>query len=114
MKYRQLGINGPRVSAVGLGCMRLSAAAQGAEARSVLELALDLGISLFDTADAYQNGENETLIGDTFRRQRDRIVVATKFGNLRRSGSDRKVDGRPDYVFGACDASLRRLGTDII
>jgi aryl-alcohol dehydrogenase-like predicted oxidoreductase len=94
--------------------MRLSATVQGAEARAILELALDLGISFFDTADAYADGENEKLIGDVLGRKWDRIVVATKFGNLRRSGSDRKVDGRPAYVLSACEASLRRLGTDII
>jgi len=94
--------------------MRLSAIGEVTEARAILERALDLGINLFDTADAYANGENEKLIGDTFRQRWDRIVVATKFGNLRRSAGDRKVDGRPAYVFSACEASLRRLGADVI
>ncbi len=117
MQYRRLGPSGPRVSAIGLGCLGMSppyVAQDDSESRATLDLALDLGINFFDTADAYGDGKNEQLLGDVFKGKRGRIFIATKFGNLRRAGSDRKVDGRPDYVRTACEASLKRLGTDVI
>lgn len=117
MKQRQLGPNGPRVSAIGLGCMGLTFAhgtPEGVEALSMLDRALELGIDFFDTADGYGDGKSERFLGAAFKGRRDRVFIATKFGNLRAGGGDRKVDGRPDYVSKACDASLERLGIDVI
>jgi aryl-alcohol dehydrogenase-like predicted oxidoreductase len=117
MKYRQLGRNGPRVSAIGLGCLSLSLKAESpdyAEARATLNRALDLGINFLDTADAYGDGTSEQFLADALRTQRGRIFLATKFGNLRGSAGGRKVDGRPEYVQKACEASLKRLGIDVI
>jgi aryl-alcohol dehydrogenase-like predicted oxidoreductase len=117
MRQRQLGKNGPRVSAIGLGCMGLTldaATPDGVEARSMLDRALDIGIDFFDTADGYGDGKSEQLLGAAFKGRRQRIFIATKFGNLRQSAGDRKVDGRPDYVPKACNASLKRLGIDVI
>jgi aryl-alcohol dehydrogenase-like predicted oxidoreductase len=117
MKYRRLGPNGPRISAIGLGCMGMSSAygaPDDAESTATLDLALDLGVNFFDTADAYGDGGNEQLVGNAFKNKRNRIFIATKFGNLRRTGSDRKVDGRPDYALKACESSLKRLGIDVI
>jgi len=117
MKQRQLGMNGPRVSAIGLGCLGLTldhGTPEGIEALSALDRALDLGIDFFDTADGYGDGKSEQFLGTAFKGRRDRIFIATKFGNLRGGGSDRKIDGRPEYVPRACDASLARLGIDVI
>ena len=117
MKQRQLGANGPRVSAIGLGCLGLTldhGTPEGMEALATLDRALDLGIDFFDTADGYGDGKSEQFLGIAFKGKRDRIFIATKFGNLRAAGSDRKIDGRPEYVPKACDASLKRLGIDVI
>jgi aryl-alcohol dehydrogenase-like predicted oxidoreductase len=117
MKQRQLGPNGPRVSAIGLGCMGLTfdhGTPEGMEALATLDRALDLGIDFFDTADGYGDGKSEQFLGTAFKGRRDRIFIATKFGNLRAGGGDRKIDGRPEYVPKACDASLKRLGIDVI
>jgi aryl-alcohol dehydrogenase-like predicted oxidoreductase len=117
MKYRQLGTAGPAVSAVGLGCMGMTTAygiPDEAESLATLDRALGLGINFWDTADAYGEGRNEQLLAMALKGRRERVVIATKFGNLRRAGSDRKVDGRPDYVAAACEASLRNLGVDVI
>lgn len=116
MKTRNLG--GLRVSAIGLGCMGMSdfyAGRDEAEALATLDHALARGVTLFDSADMYGFGDNETLLGPFVRRNRDAVVIATKFGN--EFSADRKrlgINGRPEYVRAACDASLQRLGIDTI
>ncbi|HET7225515.1 MAG TPA: aldo/keto reductase [Candidatus Eisenbacteria bacterium] len=120
MQTRTLGTGPARldVSAVGLGCMGMSDFySRGSEAESiaVIHRALDLGVSLLDTADVYGPHTNEQLVGRAIRDRRDQVVLATKFGNVR--GADGKfagVNGAPDYVRRACDASLLRLGVDHI
>ncbi len=119
MHYRHLGTEKLEVSAIGLGCMPFSGtygAADEAQAIAVIHRAIDLGITLFDSADTYGGGRNEEWLGKALAGRRDQVVLATKFGNLRRqAGPDaRTVDGRPAYVPVACEASLRRLGVDVI
>ncbi|MGI0071152.1 MAG: aldo/keto reductase [Thermoplasmata archaeon] len=115
---RRLGPNGPSVSAIGLGCMGMSQSyGTGAEAESVATLhrALDLGVNFFDTADAYGQGTNEELIGQTIRERREEVFLATKFGFVFEPGSEeRRIDGSPAHVRAACEASLRRLGVKTI
>jgi aryl-alcohol dehydrogenase-like predicted oxidoreductase len=115
---RALGRGGPRISAVGLGCMGMSefyGTADDRQSIDVIHHALDLGLTFFDTADMYGVGRNESLVGTALRDRRDRAVIATKFGNVRgEDGAFLGVSGRPEYVKAACDASLRRLGIDII
>jgi len=117
MKNRTLG-GSLTVSAQGLGCMGMSdnyGSFQGADAEATLRRALDLGINFFDTADVYGPHTNERLIGEVLRNRRDDVVIATKFGHVREGvGPITYVDGRPDYVRAACDASLLRLGIDEI
>lgn len=118
MQTRNLGSKGPEVSAIGLGCMGMSdfyGAAEDARSVEVIHRALDLGINFFDTADMYGVGRNEELVGRALRDRRDRAVIATKFGNVRGDdGAFLGVNGKPEYVKQACDASLRRLGVDVI
>jgi aryl-alcohol dehydrogenase-like predicted oxidoreductase len=86
-----------------------------AESIATIHRALDLGITLLDTADMYGAGRNETLVGQAIRGRRDQVILATKFGNMRHAdGSFAGVNGKPDYVRQCCDASLRRLGVDVI
>ncbi|MGH3094595.1 MAG: aldo/keto reductase [Streptosporangiales bacterium] len=116
MDLRRLGSDGPRVSEIGLGCMGMSFAYSGADDERSIETirhALDAGVRLFDTADVYGPETNERLVGRALGDRRDQVVLATKFGNAY-ADPDRAVDGRPEYVRRACDASLSRLGTDHI
>jgi aryl-alcohol dehydrogenase-like predicted oxidoreductase len=118
MRVRQVGQVGPLVSAVGLGCLPMSGAygsASDAEAAATIHRALDLGVTLLDTADVYGLGHNEELVGRAIRGRRDEVVLATKFGHLRDSqGRSTGISGRPEYVRRACEASLRRLGVETI
>ena len=118
MERRKLGDTGRTVSAIGLGCMGMSDFYGGrdeAEAVATIHRALDLGVDFLDTADMYGVGRNEELIGRAIKGRRDQVVLATKFGNVRApDGKPLGINGRPDYVRSACEASLRRLGVDTI
>ena len=118
MKTRKLGREGLEVSALGLGCMGMSdfyAGRDDAESVATINLALDRGVTFLDTADMYGVGANEELVGRVVRDRREWIVVATKFGIVRGANGDaRGINGRPDYVRQACDASLQRTGLDVI
>jgi aryl-alcohol dehydrogenase-like predicted oxidoreductase len=118
METRELGKQGLRVSALGLGCMGMSEFyGEGDEAESIATIhrARELGITFLDTADMYGPFTNEVLVGKAIRGKRDQVVLATKFGNVRgEDGSFLGVSGKPDYVRKSCDASLRRLGVDYI
>jgi aryl-alcohol dehydrogenase-like predicted oxidoreductase len=117
MEKRNLGSQGLVVSAMGLGCMGMSQAygvPDEAESVATLNRAIELGIDFFDTADVYGNHRNEELVGRVLKPHRDRIVIATKFGNVFMPGGQRSVNGRPEYVHAACDGSLQRLGVDHI
>jgi len=115
---RTLGRNGLTVSAIGLGCMGMSdfyGPADHATNIAVLNHALDIGVNLLDTADMYGVGRNEELLSEVLATRRDEVVLATKFGNVRGpNGEFLGIDGRPEYVRSACDASLRRLKVDHI
>lgn len=122
MEYRILGNSGCEVSAIGLGCMGMSdfyGPADEDESIATLHHALDIGLNFLDTADVYGSGHNETLIGRALAGRREQAVIATKFGiaGARRrpqGGLELQVNGQPEYVKSACDASLQRLGVDCI
>lgn len=118
MEWRRLGESALVVSALGLGCMGMSdfyAGRDTEEAVATIHLAIDRGVTLLDTADMYGVGRNEELVGRALRGHRHQVVLATKFGNVRApDGSYLRVDGSPEYVRQACDASLRRLGVEAI
>jgi aryl-alcohol dehydrogenase-like predicted oxidoreductase len=117
MKMRKLGSQGLEVSALGLGCMGMSEFYSGRddiESVATINRALDLGVTLLDTADMYGVGRNEELVGRVVRERREWVIVATKFGNVRgEDGSFQGINGRPDYVRKACDESLKRTGLDV-
>jgi aryl-alcohol dehydrogenase-like predicted oxidoreductase len=118
MEQRQLGGNGPVVSAIGLGCMGMSefyGSRDDGESVATIHRALELGVTLLDTADMYGVGGNEELVGRAIRGRRAQVFLATKFGNVRdKDGRRLGVSGRPEYVRSACEASLRRLGVETI
>ncbi|HEY8469189.1 MAG TPA: aldo/keto reductase [Longimicrobiales bacterium] len=118
MQRRKLGTTGPEVSAIGLGCMGMSdfyGPSDDARSIAVIHRALELGVDFFDTADMYGVGANEELVGRALKAHRDQVVIATKFGNVRApDGRFLGIDGRPEYVKRACEASLRRLGVETI
>jgi aryl-alcohol dehydrogenase-like predicted oxidoreductase len=118
MNFRKLGKKGPRVSAIGLGCMGMSefyGSTDEDQSIRTIHQALDWGINFLDTADMYGIGHNEELVGRAIKNRRDKVILATKFGNVRGSdGSFKGVNGKPSYVKAACDASLKRLGVDVI
>ena len=117
MEQRKLGTQGLEVSALGLGCMGMSQAygpADEDESVATLGRALELGVTFFDTANAYGRGHNETLVGRVLARRRDEAVLATKFGITRSQDGHMAVNGKPDYAKACCDESLRRLGMETI
>ena len=118
MHMRKLGSSGLTVSAIGLGCMGMSefyGTSDDAGSVTTIHRAIELGVTFFDTADMYGVGHNEELLGRAIKGKRDKLVIATKFGNVRGPNGERLgISGKPDYVKSACDASLKRLGVDVI
>ncbi len=117
MKYRRLGKTGPRVSAIGMG--RGSQPVRFGEAleqdfNATIARALDLGINMFDSSDAYWGARHEVLLGRALKGKRDRAQIITKFGNIDLPDGKKATNGRPEYITQCCDASLGRLGVDVI
>lgn len=119
MKQRTLGRSALQVGEIGFGCMGMSefyGDANEAESIATLQRAVELGVTFFDTADMYGMGHNEALVGKALKPYRDQVVIATKFGFVRtgEGGVNRRIEGSPEYVAQACDASLQRLGIETI
>ena len=117
MEQRQLGRTGIKVSALGLGLMSMSGVygnANDDESIGVIHYAIDRGINFLDSADMYGWGHNETLLGKALKGRRDNVIVASKFGQVKLPDGKQGVDGRPEYVMQACEASLNRLGIEVI
>jgi aryl-alcohol dehydrogenase-like predicted oxidoreductase len=117
MNYRKLGRNGPAVSAIGLGAgsATTSFGERDDEVQiATMQRAVDLGVTFFDTADRYMKGRHERLLGQALKGRRDKVVIASKFGNFDLPGGKKGYNGRPEYVREACDASLKNLGLDVI
>jgi aryl-alcohol dehydrogenase-like predicted oxidoreductase len=116
-KRRRIGRDGPEVLAIGLGCMSLSGVygkSDDNEAVAFLQKAIGLGVDHFDSSDMYGWGQNEEVVGRALRGRRDKVVIASKFGQVQQPGGANGVNGRPEYVQEACEASLKRLGIDTI
>lgn len=114
---RRLGRSDLHVTPIGLGCMSLSGvygAADDAQSVRLIRAAIERGVNHIDTADMYGWGHNETVVGQGIEGLRDQIVLATKFGQVKKEGGVNGVDGRPEYVVEACEASLKRLGVDSV
>jgi aryl-alcohol dehydrogenase-like predicted oxidoreductase len=114
---RRLGRSGPEVSAIGLGCMSLSGVYGTSDDEAGIALihrAIDLGVDHFDSSDMYGWGQNEELLGRALKGRRNGVVIASKFGQTQRPGGANGVDGSPAYISQACDASLKRLGVEVI
>jgi aryl-alcohol dehydrogenase-like predicted oxidoreductase len=117
MEMRTLGASGINVSAIGLGLMSMSGIygnANDEESIRVIHYALDKGITMLDSADMYGWGHNEELLGKALKGRRENVIVATKFGQTKSADGKQGVDGSPEYVLRACEASLKRLGIDVI
>jgi len=119
MQHRTLGRDAPlKTSALGLGCMGMSdfyAGRDDTESRATIALAIERGVTMFDTADMYGVGRNEELLGAAIAGKREGLIIATKFGNKRApDGTPLGIDGSPDYVRSACEASLKRLNVEVI
>lgn len=117
MKTKKLGNSDIETTEIGLGCMTMTGIygpADETESIATIHAATDSGVSFIDTADAYGGGSNETLVGKAIADRRDKVVLATKFGNIYARDSERGADGRPEYVREACEASLKRLNIDVI
>src|ERR1700759_5041295 len=117
LPHRALGTGGLTVSAIGLGCMSLSGvygAADDATSEELIRYAIDQGVDHFDSSDMYGGGHNEEVVGRALKGRRDRVVLATKFGQTQNPGGANGVNGRPEYVLAACEANLRRLGVEVI
>ena len=117
MKHRQLGAKGPRVSAIGLG--RGSQAVKPgdpleAEFNETIRRAIDVGITLFDSSDLYWNTRHEVLLGRAIQGRRHKVLITTKFGNIDLPDGKKGTNGKPEYVYSSCEASLKRLGVDCI
>ncbi len=113
---RKLGRSDIDVSAIGLGCMSFSGTygpSDDAAGITLIHDALEAGVTFFDSSDAYGKGHNETLLGSALKGKRAGVVIATKFGNLGGAGG-KYADGRPEFVVSSCEASLKRLGVDVI
>ncbi len=117
MQTRELGKGGLRVPAIGLGCMTMTAIygpADDERSIATIHRAIERGAGFLDTSDMYAQGKNEELVGRAIAGRRDRVILATKFGNLRLPDGKSGVNGRPEYALEACERSLKRLGVDVI